>query len=121
VNDLAQLLSTVVAPRAQEALRPYLSGPFGGIVRSYLPQTWWFQSPEATATLIVASSGALTVHEGLQGEPDVTIGWTLEAFLAVLGTGDRRRLPQGSPDPKVTTPTAKGRTAFEQLRRRLGL
>jgi hypothetical protein len=121
VNDLSKLLAQNVAPRVQAELQHYLRGMFRGIVRGYLPQTWWFASEDGRATLFVDKEGLTRVTDGESGEPDVAITWTQKAFQVALTTGDRSKLPARTPIPTVEVHTSKGKAAYGQLRKRLGL
>jgi len=100
-------------------VRAQLGGFFGGMVRAYLPQTWVFQTEQATAYLTVDRSGSVTVGEGVPPSPDVTIATTHARLVAALETRSREKVPPGS--LHVTAHTSKGRTAFDYLRGRLGL
>jgi hypothetical protein len=121
LNRIADLLARTVAPRVQEELQHHLRGLFGVIVRGYLPQTWWFSTENGQATLHVAKDGVTQVNDGKSGKPDVSIGWTEAAFLIALTTGDRSKLPLDTPAPRVRVHSSKGRAAYGQLRKRLGL
>ncbi len=119
---LAEHLAAHVAPQVTAQLQPRLSHPlFGGLLRRYLPQTWWFVSPGASATLHVGPDGQSQAFEGSVGPPDVVISWTAEAFDAVLAYRDPSRVPPGSGRPNVEKRTPKGAAAFDYLRSRLGL
>jgi hypothetical protein len=121
MNDISNLLSRTVAPRVQAELQHHLKGFFGKIVRGYLPQTWWFSTEKGESTLIVGKDGVTEVSDGKTGEPDVSISWTDKAFQIALTTGDRSKLPEGTPIPDVQVHTSRGKAAYGQLRKRLGL
>lgn len=108
-----------VAADAEREVRARLTGFFGGIVRSYLPQVWVFTTEEGTASLRVAADGRVTVTPGAAATADVTIEVGHARLRAALTTRDRSRVPPG---PLTVTPhTAKGRAAFDYLRGRIGL
>lgn len=120
-NYISGLVSQTVAPRVTAELQPHLRGLFGGVIRGYLPQVWWFSTENGHATLTVDKQGESRVYEGQVGQPDASIRWTDQAFYVALSTQDRRRLPPGTPEPQVQIHTSKGRAAYNQLRSRLGL
>jgi hypothetical protein len=96
-----------------------LTGLFGGIVRGYLPQTWVFETDDGTATLVVDRAGVVSVAAGAGPHPDVTVKIPHDRLVAALKTRDKAKVPPG---PLTVTPhTAKGRTAFDYLRSRIGL
>jgi hypothetical protein len=121
MSQIANLVAQTVAPEVTAQLQPYLRGLFGGIVRGYLPQTWWFSTETGQATLVVDQQGQAQVYDGQAGQPDAAITWTDHAFGIVLTTRDRGRLQPGSGQPNVEIFTSKGQAAFNQLRKRLGL
>jgi hypothetical protein len=96
-----------------------LTGFLGSIVRSYLPQTWVFQTDDGTVSLVVDTDGKVSVVGGAALHPDVTVEIPHDRLVAALRTRKRESVPPG---PLTVTPhTAKGRTAFDYLRGRLGL
>lgn len=100
-------------------LKPQLSGLFGGVVRSYLPQRWVFVTEEGSATLGVETTGIVWVRAGAEPSADVTIETSHAKLAAALRSRSREGLP---PDPvRVTAHTTRGRTAFDFTRKRLGL
>jgi len=108
-----------VAPDVEKEVRARLSGLFGGIVRSLLPQAWVFTTDRGTATLQVGADGTARVVPGAAPHPDVTIEVGYQRLHAALTSRDRSKVPPG---PLTVAPhTAKGRTAFDYLRGRLGL
>lgn len=122
VSYIAQLLQSSVAPQVTARLRRELSKVFiGGIVRGYLPQTWWFVSDSGSATFYVEQNGVATVYDGTTGSPDVTVTWTDAAYYAAIGLQDRSRIPADSGAPNVVPHTQRGATAFGQVRKQLGL
>jgi hypothetical protein len=118
---ISQLVNQTVAPRVSTELQKHLRGFFGGIIRGYLPQVWWFITDGGSATLMVDRQGTSQVLDGQQGQPDASITWTDAAFHIALTTQDRRQLPPGTPEPRVQIYTKKGQAAYGQLRSRLGL
>jgi hypothetical protein len=121
MSYISQLVDQMVAPRVSAELQRHLRGLFGGIIRGYLPQVWWFSTATGHATLVVDRQGAAQVLDGQQGQPDAAITWTDQAFYTALTTQDRRHLPPGTPEPQVNIYTKKGQAAYGQLRSRLGL
>jgi hypothetical protein len=118
MSCVAELLGKVgrdVQPEVQSRLR----GFFGGMLRTYLPQTWVFVTEDGTASLHVDRAGTVTVSPGALPSPDVTVEIGHERLKAALLS---RRKDAGPPGPLTVTPhTAKGKTAFAYLRDRLGL
>jgi hypothetical protein len=108
-----------IAPEAQREIQQRLGGFLGGFVKAYLPQTWVFQTEEGAASLVVDAMGRVAVEPGAAKAPDVTIEVGYERLRTGLLT---RRKESTAPGPLNVTPhTAKGRTAFDYLRGRLGL
>ncbi|MGA8542979.1 MAG: hypothetical protein WB947_05525 [Thermoplasmata archaeon] len=104
-----------VEPEVQKQLR----GLFGGIVRSYLPQTWVFETDDGVASMVVDKSGAVSVTAGAAPHPDVTVKIPHDRLAVALKTRDKAKVPPG---PLTVTPhTSKGKTAFDYLRSRIGL
>jgi len=114
----ADLLSRV-ARNVEGEIRSRLNGFLGGIVRAYLPQTWVFRTEEGAASLVVERDGRVSVVPAASPQPDVTVEGSHDELRSVLS----RAKPSG-PAPrtlKVTPHTAKGKTAFDYLRGRLGV
>jgi hypothetical protein len=108
-----------LAPSIESEVRSRLQGFLGGILRGYLPQTWVFRTEQETASLVVERDGKVAVVPAAAPSPDVTIEIGHDRLAAALTTRSREGLPPG---PMTVTPhTAKGRTAFDYLRGRLGL
>jgi len=118
MSCIAELL-TQAARRFEPELERRLNGVFGGIVGSYLPQTWVFRTDDGIASLLVDRAGHVSVQAGEAPRPDVTLEVSHDRLAAALRGHDRGSLPPG---PLTVTPhTSKGRTAFDYLRSRLGL
>lgn len=100
-------------------VRRRLQGLLGGILRAYLPQVWVFRTEKEVATLRVDPEGRVTVTEGPVEPADVTVEVPLRRLATALRNQDRTAIP--AKELKVTTHTAKGKTAFDYLRSRLGL
>jgi hypothetical protein len=116
MNHAVSLLREV-APQIEPEVQKQLGGLFGGIVRSYLPQAWVFETDEGTATLLVDKTGTASVIDGAAEHPDVTIKVPYAPLVKALKTRTRM-----SSDAVTVSPhTAKGRTAFDYLRGRVGL
>ena len=112
-------LLTQVARDAEPEIQQRLRGLFGGMIRAYLPQTWVFRTEDGIASMLVDAAGRISVQSGAAKPADVTIEVGHERLKAALTTRRRDGVPPG---PLTVTPhTAKGRTAFEYLRGRLGL
>jgi hypothetical protein len=118
---ISRLAGEAIPPLVADKLQPRMRGLTGAIIRGYLPQVWWFSTETGHATVIVDKQALCQVFDGQQGQPDVTMTWTDQAFYIALSTQDRSQLPPGTPEPQVQTLTGKGRTAFGQLRSYLGL
>lgn len=100
-------------------LQHRLKGLFGGIIRGYLPQVWVFETGRGAASLLVDKTGTVSVVAGAAAHPDVTVQIPHDRLVAALTTRDKDSVPPG---PLTVTPhTAKGKTAFDYLRSRLGL
>jgi len=108
-----------ICSEIEAQLKPNISGLFGGIVRSNLPQSWVFRTESETVTLHVDRSGNASVLRGILRNSDVTIEWGHELLSITLRT--RNRPSVISNPPKVSFQTQKGATAFNFLRGRLGL
>jgi|HubBroStandDraft_1064217.scaffolds.fasta_scaffold02229_1 hypothetical protein len=105
--------------RFEPEIQKQLTGFLGAIVRGYLPQVWVFETDDGTASLIVDKAGTITVVTGVAPHPDVTVKIPHDRLVAALKTRNKDAVPPG---PLTVTPhTAKGRTAFDYLRGRLGL
>jgi hypothetical protein len=116
MNRAAALLRDV-GKNVEPEVQKQLGGLFGGIVRAYLPQAWVLETDEGTATLLVDRNGAFSVVEGPAEKPDVT----LRAPYGVLAKALKSK-SRPSPGAVTVTPhTAKGQTAFDYLRGRVGL
>jgi len=115
VEELLGKVGRDVQPEVQARLH----GFFGGMLRTYLPQTWVFVTEDGTASLDVDRAGVVTVAPGARPSPDVTVEIGHERLRAALLTRRKESVPPG---PLTVTPhTAKGKTAFAYLRDRLGL
>jgi hypothetical protein len=118
MSDVEKLLREA-AREIEPQLQHRLKGFLGGIIRSYLPQTWVFQTEAGTASLVVERDGTTSVVGGASPHPDVTVEIPHDRLVAALKTRDATKVPPG---PLTVTPhTSKGKTAFDFLRGRLGL
>jgi len=118
---IGDLLTQTVAPRIQAELQPHLRAFYGGLLRGYLPQIWWFTTESGTATLYVDANGTAQVYEGQSGQPDVRLTWTDQDAYTSLTSQDARSVPAGVRPPQVQVMTRKGKAAYDQLRQRLKL
>jgi hypothetical protein len=115
VEELLRSVAKDAEPQVQQQLR----GLFGGMLRHYLPQTWVFRTEDGVASLYVDPAGQFSVSSGARDPADVTVEVGHERLKVALTTRRRDAVPSG---PLTVTPhTAKGKTAFEYLRGRLGL
>ena len=114
----AKLLGSVAGSVDRE-LKPRLQGFLGGMVRAYLPQTWVFRTEEDVASLLVDRDGHASVVEAAAPHPDVTVEIGHARLKAALSSRSSAKLPAGA--MKVTSHTAKGRTAYDYLHQRIGL
>jgi hypothetical protein len=118
VPDLEELLRET-AGRVEPEVQRQLHGLFGGIVRSYLPQAWVFETDEGTASFLVDRAGVVSVAAGAAKNADVTVKIPANRLRVALTTRDPAKVPPG---PLAVTPhTPKGKAAFGYLRGRLGL
>jgi hypothetical protein len=116
MNRAAALLRDV-GVQIEPEVQKQLGGLFGGFVRAYLPQAWVFETNQGTATLLVDRTGAVSVVEGASEHPDVTLTVPFEPLAHALKTRTKM-----APEAVTVTPhTAKGRTAFDYLKSRVGL
>jgi hypothetical protein len=118
MNDLEGLLRDA-GRQIEPELQRRLKGLLGGIIRSYLPQAWVFETDNGTASLVVDRDGTVSVTGGAASHPDVTVKIPHDRLVAALTTRNKDLVPPG---PLTVTPhTSKGKTAFDVLRSRLGL
>ncbi len=99
-------------------LQARLHGLFGSVVRAYLPQVWVFRTDDGTVSLAIDREGRATVTPGAAPHPDVTVEIAHDRLRAALRSGRREAVPPGP--ISVTPHTAKGKTAFDYLKGRLG-
>lgn len=118
MSCIADLLAAA-AQDIEGQVRRQLDGPFGGVIRAYLPQTWVFRTEDGAASLTVDAHGMAQVAAGAAPSPDVTIETSHARLEAALRTRRRESVPDGP--LKVTPHTEKGRTVFSFLRSRLGM
>jgi hypothetical protein len=112
-------LADAVALDIQKRLLAEMKGLFGGIIRSYLPQRWVFVTEGGVVSLSVEKDGSVRASEGALESPDVTIETSHDRLKAAFETRERSRVPPGP--LTVTAHSSKGKTAFDLLRRRIGL
>jgi hypothetical protein len=108
-----------IGPSVEAELQQRLSGFLGGFVRAYLPQSWVFRTEQDVASLVVDAGGRVKAVASAVPNPDVTVELSHGVLPAVLASKGRPPPPAGA--VKVTAHTAKGRTAFDYVRPRLGL
>ncbi|MBA3046008.1 MAG: hypothetical protein KKH41_06210 [Candidatus Thermoplasmatota archaeon] len=115
-------LITVFEPICREVegqIKGALGGLAGIVVKSYLPQHWIFVTETETVTFAVDSKGNASVANGTSASPDVIIGIDHKYLTEALKTRTRPSFDPKTFDLKFHT--AKGRTAFNFIRKRLGL
>ncbi len=108
-----------VAGGVEAELAQRLRGFLGGMIRAYLPQAWEFRTEDGPCVLAVDRDGRVRVRPGPAEAPDVTVELSRENLRTALT--ERRAGAVPADAVRVTTHTAKGRTAFGALRSRLGL
>lgn len=118
MSCIASLLAQV-SREVESELKPHLRGLQGLFIAGYLPQTWVFATESETVSFYVDSQGNASVTDGRAPTPDVTIGTSHAMLSTALRTRDPAQVPRGP--LRVTPHTPKGGTAFQFLRRRLGL
>ena len=103
----------------ERELKPAVSGLLTGLlVKSYLPQDWIFRTEQESVTFHVAKSGSATSNAGESRNPDVVVEWDHDSLATVL----RTRSSEGiSRPPRVRILTTKGKTGYDQLRKRIGI
>lgn len=100
--------------RLKQALGGFL---IGGIVRSYLPQTWTIITEQETLTIHADNQGNIRVLKGIAPKRDGDIKIGHDILATGMQTG--RSPPPGS--YRVDFYTQKGKTAFNQLKSSFGL
>lgn len=120
-SNIAQLLGNNVRDEVTAQVQGGLRGLGGFLVKGYLPQSWYFVTETGSAFLVVDKAGTATVHDGQAPAPDVTITWTDRAFHAAMVLRDQSQIPRADGAPDVVTHTGKGKTAFNFVRKHLGL
>lgn len=118
MGELAELL-TDAGRQWEPDLRRRLQGMLGSIFQAYLPQAWVFRTEKEVATFRVEKDGTVAVSEGAARAADVTVEVPLRRLASALRAPSRDAIPAG--ELKVTPHTAKGKTAFDYLRSRLGI
>jgi hypothetical protein len=114
-----ETLAGEVAQDVERRLAEQMKGFAAAIIRSYLPQQWVFVTEKGTVSLSVSKDGKVRATNGPVASPDVTIEIGHDRLVAAFATRDRSKVPPGPMG--VSAHTAKGRTAFDFLRGRLGL
>jgi hypothetical protein len=105
-----------VEKELKKVMKGLLTGP---IIKGYLPQDWVFKTDVETITFSVDKKGNAVTTEGASQAPDVTISIDREYLAAAL---KERKKPEFEYKKfEVKFHTGKGETAFNYLRKRLGL
>jgi hypothetical protein len=115
-------LGPILARYAEEItgrVAPHVRGPFGGLLRGYLPQHWVIEADSEVFTLQLDTSGRCSVQAGRVASPDVTLRVGHDRLRAALERRDPAQVPPGP--FSATFHTSKGETAYRFLRSRLGL
>jgi len=113
-------LLTTICPEIEQYLKPNLRGIQGLVIAGFLPQVWTFESEHETVSLVVGREGNAFVQVGGRADRDVTVRLSHDYLASVLRTRSAASIPAGV-RPVVMFHTAKGRSAFNYLRGRLGL
>ncbi len=109
-----------VCPEIESQLKPRLSGLQRFLIIQFLPQTWVFETENQVVSLVVDQQGSAFTQAMNRGGRDVTIRWKHDYLASVLKTRSIAHVPQGE-SPTIIFHSLKGRTAFDFLRKRLGL
>ena len=113
-------LEPLLVPRVRQGevqLKNALGGLLGGLLRSYLPQTWSIVTEHEALTIQADAQGNIRIMKEAMGKGDGEIRIPHDLLANGIRTGARP--PAGS--YQVTYFTPKGRTAFEYLRSPFGL
>jgi hypothetical protein len=114
------MLLESLCPEIEARLKPHLRGLKGLLAGAYLPQNWVFETEIGTCTLFVDTEGNVRAFPGCWSERDVTIQWNHTSLAEVLESRGRVSVPSDD-YPKIIVHTSKGGTAFDLLRKELGL
>ena len=116
-------LNEIFQPICQEVqtqVKKYLSGILSaGFIKPYLPQHWVFITESETITFMVEKKGNTSVVDGESETPDVTIKIDHDFLCQALKTRERPDFEPSNYD--ISFQTKKGETAFNYLRKHLGL
>jgi len=105
----------------ERELKPKIESMWTGwAVKGYLPQNWIFKVDNEIITFSIDKDGNANVRAGTVSNPDVVITWEHDLLAHVLKTRNKQGIPPGEV-PRVETLTPKGRTAFNTLRKRIGI
>jgi hypothetical protein len=116
LKELFEPICQDVEKELKKVLKGLLTGP---IVKGYLPQGWIFITELETFTFSVDKKGNAIATEGAGEAPDVTISIDHEYLAAALKERKKPDFEYKNFDVKFHT--GKGETAFNYLRKRLGL
>jgi hypothetical protein len=105
------------AAQGEARLKQALKGLFGGIVRKYLPQTWTIVTDQENVTIRADTQGSIHVSNEVAPSRDGDI--EIRHDLLADGIKNGRSPPPGSYQVKFYT--AKGKTAFNQVKSSFGL
>ena len=116
LNELFIPICQEVEKELKKVMKGLLTGP---IVKGYLPQSWVFMTGSETMTFSVDKKGNAITIEGASETPDVTIIIDYDYLAAALK--ERKKPEFEYKQFEVKFHTVKGETAFNYLRKRLGL
>ncbi len=119
MTELLKLFEAL-CPEVEAELKPKLSGILTrAFIRPYLPQYWVFKTESETVTFIVDKDGNASVVPEAGENPDVTVEIDHEYLTSALST---RSKPESPPEKYIENfHTKKGETAFNLLKKRMGL
>ena len=109
-----------ICAEIESQLRSRLSGTQRPLIVQFLPQIWVIETEDQVVSLVVDRQGNVFTQAVNRGDRDVTIRWKHEYLASALKTRSTAYVPHGEV-PTITFHTQKGRTAFDFLRKRLGL
>lgn len=116
LKELFEPICQEVEKELKKVMKGLLTGP---IIKGYLPQDWVFITEHETITFSVDKKGNAITTEGASQAPDVSISIDHDYLAAALK--DRKKPDFDYKKFEVKFHTGKGETAFNYLRKRLGL
>ena len=116
LKELFESICQEVDKELKKVMKGLWTGP---IIKGYLPQTWVFQTELETIAFSVDKKGNAITTEGACQAPDVTI--TIDHDYLAAALKERKKPEFDYKQFDVKFHTGKGETAFNYLRKRLGL